>query len=168
MTVKYFENNLGNLTWESYELYYEIVTNDIIKPDLEYEQKIFADINNIKKICSNRIPNEYENVLTTMCNLYLNDKIIDVGTLKEIIKNSEQDNLIFLSDIENFDYSKFNIEWLTSFHDGLLIDISQNETAKANIIKKFCEKMESGEISNQLLKLYFKYFTVVSWILGFT
>ena len=49
MTVKYFENNLGNLTWESYELYYEIVTNDIIKPDLEYEQKIFADINNIKK-----------------------------------------------------------------------------------------------------------------------
>lgn len=86
-----------------------------------------------------------------MCNLYLNDKIIDVGTLKEVIKNSEQDNLIFLSDIENFDYSKFNIEWLTSFHDGLLIDISHNETAKTNIIKKFGEKMESGEISNQLL-----------------
>lgn len=93
MTVKYFENNLGNLTWESYELYYEIVTNDIIKPNLEYEQKIFTDINNIKKIYSNRIPNEYENILTTMCNLYLNDKVIDVGTLKEIIKNSEQDNL---------------------------------------------------------------------------
>lgn len=161
MIVKYFENILENLTWESYELYYEIVTNDIIKPNLEYEQKIFTDIDNIKEIYRNRIPNEYENVLTTMCNLYLNEKIIDVGTLKEIIKNSEQDNLIFLSDIENFDYSKFNIEWLTSFHDGLLMDISQNETAKTNIIRKFCEKIESGEISNQLLKLYFKYFAVV-------
>ena len=135
--VKYFENNLKNLDWESYELYYEIVFNDIVKPNPEYEQKIFVDINNIKKKYSNHIPNEYENLLTTMCNLYLNDKIIDVEKLKEIIKDSEQDNLIFLSDIENFDYSKFDIEWLTFFHGGLLTDISQNETAKANITKKF-------------------------------
>lgn len=96
-----------------------------------------------------------------MCNLYLNDKIIDVEKLKEIIKDSEQDNLIFLSDIENFDYSKFDIEWLTFFHGGLLTDISQNETAKANITKKFCEKIEFGNISKQLLKLYFKYFATV-------
>lgn len=159
--VKYFENNLKNLTWESYELYYEIVFNDILKPNPEYEQKVFADINNIKKRFSKKIPNEYENVLTTMCNLYLNDKIIDIEKLKEIIKDSEQDNLIFLSDIENFDYSKFDIEWLTSFHSGLLMDISQNETAKAKITKKFCEKIEVGDVSSQLLKLYFKYFAVV-------
>lgn len=161
MTVKYFENNLKNLTWKSYELYYEIVTDDIVKPNAEYERKIFMDINNIKRLYINRIPNEYENVLTTMCNLYLNDKITDVETLKGIIKNSEQDHLKFLSDIENFDYRKFNIEWLTSFHKDLLMDISQNETAKRNIIRKFCEKIEVGEISNQLLKLYFKYFTGV-------
>lgn len=135
--------------------------NDIVKPNPEYEQKIFVDINNIKKKYSNHIPNEYENLLTTMCNLYLNDKIIDVEKLKEIIKDSEQDNLIFLSDIENFDYSKFDIEWLTFFHGGLLTDISQNETAKANITKKFCEKIEFGNISKQLLKLYFKYFATV-------
>lgn len=161
MIVKYFENNLNNLTWESYNLYYEIVINDILNPNSGYEQKIFTNINNIKERYSNCTPNEYENLLTTMCNLYLNDKIIEVKKLKEIIKDSEQDNLIFLSDVENFDYRKFDLEWLTSFHGGLLIEISQNGTARANITKKFCEKIEFGDISSQLLKLYFKYFAVV-------
>ena len=100
----------------------------------------------------------FKAILNDMCNLYINNKVKYVDRFKDAVMNSDDFRLVFLGDIENFDYSKFDIEWLKQFRGGLIKEIARNEVARVNISRKFAERMECGEISRQLLKLYFKYF----------
>lgn len=141
-----------------HELYYEMVINDIIEPAEDYESQIFAKIDKIKEDSRGYSPNPYEAILNDMCNLYINNKVKYVDRFKDAVMNSDDFRLVFLGDIENFDYSKFDIEWLKQFRGGLIKEIARNEVARVNISRKFAERMECGEISRQLLKLYFKYF----------
>lgn len=143
---------------DMHELYFEMVMHNIIEPDEEYEKLFFAQIGTIKEQSRGCIPNTYQIMLNEMYNLYINDKVKHIDKLKEVIMNSDDPSLKFLGDMDNFDYGKFDIEWLNLFRGGLLTEIAQNETAKTNISKKFAEKIECGEVSTQLLKLYFKYF----------
>ena len=141
-----------------HELYYEMVINDIIEPAEDYESQILAEIDKIKEDSRGCSPNLYKIILNEMCNLYINNKVKNADKFKAVITNSADFRLVFLGDIEKFDYSKFDIEWLKQFQGGLLKEIAQNEIARVNISRKFAERMECGEISSQLLKLYFKYF----------
>lgn len=152
--IEQFKENSLNM----HELYYEMVINDIIEPAEDYESLIFAKIDKIKEDSRGYSPNPYEAILNEMCNLYINNKVKYVDRFKDAVMNSDDFRLVFLGDIENFDYSKFDIEWLKQFRGGLLKEIAQNEVARVNISRKFAERMECGEIGSQLLKLYFKYF----------
>lgn len=155
---KHFENWIGRVSWESFEMYYYIVMNNVIDPDADYEQLIFEQMNDIEVVNRNCYPNEYNNILTTMCNLYMNGKLIQMDKFKEIIKESNEEELIFLSDMDNFDYNNFNLEWLTMCAAGLLKGIVKNKTARYHISKIYAEKMERCELSDKLIRIYFQYF----------
>lgn len=155
---QYFESWKGDASWESCEVYYSIVMNDIIEPAADYENLIFENIDKIRDESCGHFPNDYQNILITMCNLYMNDKLINKESYEKIIKNTNEDELMFLSDISNFDYTKFNLEWLYYFDDKLLEKIAHDEIARINISRKFAEEMEKNEVNNKLLKIYFKYF----------
>ena len=93
-----------------------------------------------------------------MCNLYMNGKLIQTNRFKEIIKESDEDELVFLSDMDNFDYNNFNLEWLTMCAEALLKQIAQNKKARHNISRIYAQKVERGEISHKLMSIYFKHF----------
>lgn len=158
MIKKHFENWIGRVSWKSFEMYYYIVMNNIIEPDANYEQLIFAQMNDIEVKSRNCYPNDYYNILTTMCNLYMNNKLTQADRFKEIIKESDEAELVFLSDMENFDYNNFNLEWLTMCAGGLLQEMAHNEKVRYNISKVYAKKIENGEISVKLLRIFFKYF----------
>lgn len=155
---QYFESWKGDASWESCEVYYNIVMNDIIKPVADYENLIFENINKIRDESWGHFPNDYQNILTIMCNLYMNDKLINRENYEKIIMNTTEHELMFLSDMENFDYTKFDLEWLYFFESKLLEKIASKESVRIKISKKFAEEMEKSEVSNKLLKIYFKYF----------
>ncbi|MCM1155370.1 MAG: SIR2 family protein [Roseburia sp.] len=158
----HFENWIGRTSWQSFEMYYYIVVNGIIEPDVKYEQLIFEQMADIEKKSRNCYPNDYNNILVTMCNLDMNNKLVQIDRFKEMIKESEESELVFLSDKDNFDYKKFNLEWLTMYAGGLLKEIAQNKKARYNISRIYAEKIERGEVSNKLLRIYFKYFVNVT------
>lgn len=158
---KHFEKWMGNISWKSFEMYYYIVMNNIIEPNENYEQLIFDSLNDIRDVSRNCYPNDYQNILATMYNLYINSKLIQTDKFKIIVKESDDVELVFLSDMDNFDYSKFNLEWLKTYSAGLLDDICKNNTARYKISKIYADKVEHGEIDDRLLRLYFKHFVNV-------
>lgn len=87
--------------------------------------------------------------------------MIQTDGYKEIIKESDEAELFILSDMDNFDYNNFNLEWLTMCTGGLLQKMAHNEKVRNNISRIYAEKIENGEISVQLLRIYFKYFVNV-------
>lgn len=157
---QYFDNWKGNASWESWEVYYNIVMSDIIEPSAEYENLIFQNIDKIRVNNKGHFPNDYQNILLTMCNLDLGNKLINKVDYKNVIKNANEDELIFLSDINNFDYTKFNLEWLLNLSDDLLQRIGCDEIIRASISRRFAKEMERDTVSNKLLKIYFKYFSI--------
>lgn len=155
---EYFQKEIKQFTWKFYGLYYQIVSNDIIKPDKDYEQLIFSNINEIKKQSQGVYPNQYENILITMINLKMNHKILNMEKLNDVLNHSEMTEIIFLNDTEHFDYNEFNLDWLLYFSEELLNEIASNKTARTNIAKIYAEKMENGKVNEQLLKIFFKHF----------
>lgn len=158
MIKKHFEKWIGNVTWQSFEIYYYIVMNNILEPSESYEQLILDKLGDIEAESYSRYPNDYQNILTTMYNMYMGSKLIQAEKFKTIIKESDNTELVFLSDMDNFDYSKFNLEWLKMYSGGLLDEICKNKTARYEISKIYANKVEHGEIDVQLLRLYFKHF----------
>lgn len=148
--------------------YYYIVSNDIGDPEEEYEQSVFSYIHSEKKkdkcnsdivIYNNNICND---IMVSMYNLYMKNKIIQNEKFIMLVNEFGDEQLIFLSDMDAFDYDKFKLEWLNYYADELLEKIAKNKVAKCNISKKFAESMELNGVSNKLLKLYFKYFVDIS------
>lgn len=158
---KHFEKWIGNVSWKSFEMYYYIVINNIIEPNENYEQLIFDRLNDIKDASRKCYPNDYQNILTTMYNLYMSSKLIQADKFRIIVKESDDIELVFLSDMDNFDYSKFNLEWLKMYSFGLLDEICKNNTARYEISKIYADKVEHGDIDARLLRLYFKHFANV-------
>lgn len=135
--------------------------NNIIEPNENYEQLIFDRLNDIKDASHKRYPNDYQNILATMYNLYMSNKLIQADRFKIAVQESDDIELVFLSDMDNFDYGKFNLEWLKMYSVGLLDEICKNNTARHEISKIYADKVEHGEIDTQLLRLYFKHFANV-------
>jgi len=154
----FFQKEIKGADWVFFDRYGEAVLNGILVPDRDFEQKIYNNINVIKEKSQGCYPNTYQDILITMFNLYGKGKIIDTNRLKSILRQSEDAMLIFLSDMEGFDYSVFDINWLQYFSDGLLADIAQCETARVNICRKFAEQIESYNVGSPLLKKFFRYF----------
>lgn len=159
---QYFEKWKGSATSDACEIYYTAVINEVIEPRKDFEQMIIKNIDKIEENSRGAFPNAYQDILTIMYNLYINNKLILVKEYLDIIKASGDDELIFLSDMNEFDYNKFKLEWLNSYHGGLVDVIAHNTVARFNISKIFAEKVEYGEINNKLLKVYFKYFANIT------
>lgn len=155
---QYFGKWSGTGDWNSVEIYYDLVYNKIIEPSEQFEKMIYRDISKIKEKSRHSFPNDYQNILITMYNLYLNDLIVCVDELKKAIEDSDNDELKFLNNIEEYNFNNFKLEWLKLYKGDLLQKIASKEIAKSNIKKIFAERVQNNNIDKQLLKIYFKYF----------
>lgn len=106
-------------------------------------------------------PNYNESdLINALCNLYLNKKIINESKLKEIADKSSMELPKWLLNMDTFDYSKFDCQWLETSSPSLLKSISKNPIAVKGILEAYKTQYESKAISTDVTDIIIKYFII--------
>ena len=140
-------------------MYNDSVIREVINPTEEFENKMLLQLESTPDDPEGMkiFPNPKEQFIGYCINLYLNNKLLDVNKFSTYLKNSEDKNK-FLWDMEDFDYSKFKIDWMQGFNENLKIRISENKVAYQNIKTIYKKIFQDGEYDENMLKYYFEYF----------
>ncbi len=154
----HLEAYMKNAGGEGFFIYHDMVMNEIIMPSKEYEESIWKALPKIREESKNKFPNAYTILLNDMVNLYLNQKIISEDKYREACGQSEDASVRFLGDMEGFDYSHFELEWLLSCSPGLRKTIADNAVAAPKIRSCFREYFLAENNDKKLLKIYFESF----------
>ncbi|MBE5934259.1 MAG: hypothetical protein E7262_00520 [Lachnospiraceae bacterium] len=153
---RFFKEWKGDSSWRSIELYYYLVSKGIVEPSSEYEIIIYDRIQ--KHDEQKPFGFEERNILITLFNLKVSDKLALADDFMRLIQKFKDDEIYFLNDMENYDYSNFKLEWLGLYGQELIKKISNNLIAKKHIQKIYVEQVNNGNINENLIKMYFKYF----------
>ncbi len=144
------------------KMYLEALHLNIIKPKEEVEEIILSTLKTLRNNQDSAMevyPNPYETVLNEVTNLKINNNLIQVDKFTPFL--SESPNVFnFLSNMETFDYDKFDLNWVVEFgfSKRLLKSISENLVAKVKIAEKFKKKHNAIGLSKSELDTYFTYF----------
>lgn len=100
----------------------------------------------------------YKDVIKEMMNLFLNEKIIDTVTLNKIVSMTSDEMSIWLLDIANYDYLKFDCNWLSLCQSGLLKTIATNPIARERILESYQIQYATKPMQGKLNDIIIKYF----------
>lgn len=92
-----------------------------------------------------------------MVNLYLNDQIEDVEVLREAADIAGDAMSQWLLNIEKFDYSKFDCNWLNLCRSGLLRSIAQNDVARKSILTAYKSQYEANAVLSKVNEIIIDY-----------
>ena len=144
------------------QVYMQALYFNIIKPNEGVEnillsklEKLFSEQNSGVRFN----PDPYEMELNNVINLKLNGYLLQSEKFAPFL--SDQENIFnFLNDMDNFDYSKFDLNWIVEvgFSKSLLKLISAHSVAKSKIAEKFKEKYKDRGLKKSELDIYFEYF----------
>lgn len=161
---KWFDSWEPNDNADGYCLYCKSVLSEIIKTNKEIEKRAlnWVELNSHKEkesaVSFFPSPNNSYNVIVGLVNLYLNNKIVDIKRLK-VITNMYGDNMSnWLSNMDDFDYSFFECDWLTLCGKDLLYKIADDETARNNILKAYKKQYDNKKVSTTANDIIVKYF----------
>lgn len=140
------------------EIYYYALMRNIIKPKLEYENRMEIAMQEVQ---SNNIIRVYEEAIDVflgmVTNLILNNKIIEKKKFEKYL--GIKDEYDFLFDIEVFPIEKIKVKWLYEYSENLLKTISENHKVKQAIKKEIEKNILDGEhIEKKLLRIYIEFF----------
>lgn len=156
------QNSVSGWEWKNdykqVEVYEKLVLNGNLEADESIEEYILTNLEQLKESSKGSSPNLYEQVISSITNLYLSDKICKKEEIKEAIKNSGIDVYKWIVEAENFDYEHFNIFWLNYCSSALLETITSFPIAKKRITSKIKEAYLSGGADKEILKKYFEFF----------
>ena len=139
-------------------IYETMVTNEIIEPIESVEELLLSQLNDIREKSKNSHPSMYNQVICSLTNLYLNNKIVKKNLVEQAVKKSDIDEYIWLIDIEGFAYDSFDPEWLTSCTHKLLTIISSTPEAGTKIVERIKKLYLDGKVDKDVLSIYFEYF----------
>lgn len=152
---------------EDYCLYCDAVLSKLLLPESDTEKRVYEWI----KACAQEKepgedslikispkPLDYSSVIKGMVNLFLNDQIKDIEGLKEIANMAGDPMSQWLLNMEGFDYSEFDCNWLSLCRSGLLRSIAQNSIAKRNILSAYKRQYESKAVLSTINEIIIKYF----------
>lgn len=143
----------------NYKLYYDAIQKNIITESECMEDRLFNRVNQIFSEQDPSIrsyPNPLEVILTYCLNIHLNGKLVHPERLVPYLKDFPE--IEFLYDMDNFDYSKFDLAWFTNSYTELKGEIIKNETAYKEIKKIFKNAIERNGYNRNFVSEYFKYF----------
>lgn len=148
-----------------FEFYYALVNNGIIKPNEQAEKEIYDYYNKTNYGDSKfegtiSLPvRNYGDFLYCLLDLYVKGLIIDRESCRELIKARKVIGADWLMDYKGYDYSKFDINWLTICSDKLLGDIC-NDTDVRDKIRQCVEKAYiAGKVDRRVVDIYFAHLT---------
>lgn len=141
-------------------IYCKFVMAGIIDPNIEEETRILNYC--LQKSDSSIFKNFERDFDTLLINhlieLSLENKICEKELLKRVVTDKNVGAGLWLIDYDDFDYSKFNVNWLEKCTSSLLRDLSKDEKTKKNIAGKIREEYMKGMVSEKITKIYFEYF----------
>lgn len=165
------QNNKWNQIdgFDECQWYCVAVIQEVIIPNQDNEKRILEYCKNEKEkaedikespfvISYGRSFPNYIQLLRILCDMYLRNFIVDKEDFLEFVKEINDPFSTWITDIEHFDYSLFNIEWINYCYDSLLEKIGENNVAKAGISKKISEEYELGRVNNRIMRKYFRFF----------
>lgn len=140
-------------------LYAKTVLNDIQAPCQKLESEAFVVILNAIHQAENGIlDSTLEKVLYLYVNLYLAKLLINKNGFVDIVNRSDSQSIKWLILMDSFDYSQFDLNWLTVCRDTLLIKIAKNEVASKEIKKLFLKKYNEAPIDKKIIDIMINYF----------
>lgn len=103
---------------------------------------------------------DVNDVILAYCNLILvNPQAIkDKEKIVRIIKDSTSGISKWLTDVDGFDYSAFELNWLSQCYGGLLAKLSEKPIVRENVAKEVKKQFLNKTLDDQILKIYMKYF----------
>ena len=147
-----------NEDYKQVNIYEGLVLNKLFKVSEKIEKGIIKKIEDLKIKSKGSSPNLYEQVVSSLTNLYINDKIHMKDEVKKTILNSGIPVYIWLVSAEEYDYETFNVAWLNYCSNELLKTIATFPSAKEGIMKKVKSAYINANIDKTTLKKFFEYF----------
>ncbi|MCD5448235.1 hypothetical protein LOB72_05655 [Lactobacillus delbrueckii subsp. lactis] len=140
-------------------MYLKMVQNNIIKMKKADNDKI---ISWLKKQQEDKkyVNDEEENVTLAYCNLILiNPQAVkDKEKIVEVIKKSSSEISKWVIDVDGFDYSSFNLNWLLGCSGGLLKVLARKPIVRKNVAQEVKKQFLNRTLDEPILKIYMKYF----------
>lgn len=139
------------------ELYVSACLEDIITPNQEFEEcfiNILASF--IDKANGDSIPNPIDKYMVYLINLIYAEKVVEIN--KYDLFKGKSDLFDFIYDMNNFNFSKFDLKWLTQLPKAINNRIIEVDGAKELIKNRIRELIISGSAEMSLIKLYFEYY----------
>ena len=155
-----------NSAWD-YCKYCEAVFVDALEHNEQSENEIYDwirnEMQNNQKATGIFLDSNYNysDVINALTNLYLNNKIINHNELKHLIYESSEELSKWLIDMNGYDYTKFDCNWLETCSELLLEQISQNPIAVKGILKAYKSQFETKAISSEVTRIINKHFIIV-------
>lgn len=141
-----------------FDTYYVLVSNGVISRKKEIERKMLNVLETARNENMENPTNEYDNVIRIVIDLYLNHKIIMKEEVFNEVSKSPCEMYKWLMNYREFDYTKFQVRWLTICNDKLLDAISQKSYVKEAISKRIKESYIQTGLKDNIIAIYFKYF----------
>ena len=147
-----------------YMAYVDFVLLNIISPQKEIEDKAidFIDENNKRKRQEKEkgiiSASENDNVARCFLELVLSNNAIDGERLKDVLSMTGDGFIIWLLDVDNFDYSQFEMSWLKLCRPRLLEELSTNSRIRERIINLFKERYSVEHIEKEIIEILIRFF----------
>jgi len=143
------------------EFYCDVVFAEIVKPTVEYENKIYQYVFQKIKQATKGVefnPDPVESALSGVLDLCYNGKLLEPAKFNSFFsERSEIWN--FLYQMDKFDYSLFDFKWIKRFGKNVKQKMSDNPMVKNEINRLYKQEFENGEIDKPLLEDYLRYFS---------
>lgn len=165
VTKEKIRDSIKNWKWDKQnqqlDIYENIVLNDILEPNENIENDVLTTLDELKEKSQGVYPNQYSQVIGSLTNLYLSEKVCNKEKVKEAIGLSDISMFKWIIEADNFDYDNFNISWLNICSDKLLETLALQENARREISLKIKEANLNGNVSKDILNIYFKFFAII-------
>lgn len=120
----------GRKKWEwdiaTMELFCRLLRSGILKSTVKLEEAFFDFAKTIKDDRGKGYPSQYENALVYITNANLSGCFKQKDKAREFVQKSGISFYDWIFDWEDFDYAKFNVDWLAWCAENLLKTIGEN------------------------------------------
>lgn len=108
------------------ELFCRLLRSGILKSTVKLEEAFFDFAKTIKDDRGKGYPSQYENALVYITNANLSGCFKQKDKAREFVQKSGISFYDWIFDWEDFDYAKFNVDWLAWCAENLLKTIGEN------------------------------------------
>ncbi|WP_026888852.1 SIR2 family protein [Clostridium beijerinckii] len=155
-------NSASNFQYNSFNLYYKAVINNVVKNNVQLEEKLLKYIEDyLEKEREENVKGIYSesfdiSPLVKIAILMLNAHIIDIDKFKKFKDQCEE--FSFLVDMDGYNYDNFELEWILRYNDKMHTTISSCDKAQSVIKEKLKNEILKNDCDKKLIETFFKYY----------